>query len=72
MTDQIKEAWRRGDDTAAAKWILRYRRLKYRPQCLRAFRVGRAYKGEIGQIMQRAFAAVQRRRSTKSYEKENQ
>lgn len=58
----IIQNYRHGDDTAAARWLLRYRRLRFRPQCLRYFRTSdRAYPQHTHTIIT-AYRAIQRRR----------
>lgn len=66
MSESIAAEWKRGDDTRASELIRKKHGLKYKPQCLRAYRIGKAYQGETGQIMEQAYAAVQRRRKKQS------
>lgn len=62
MREEINARWKWGDDTAAASWLWRRHRLKFRPQCLRYFRrCERAYRAHEQKII-RAYRKVQRER----------
>lgn len=59
----IRRDWRHGDDSRAARWLRRYHRLRYPPQCLRYFRTNpMAYPVHIRQLFTRAYRRIQLRR----------
>lgn len=61
--DRINAQWRHGDDSRASRWLHRYHRLRYRPQCLRYFRTQpRAYAPQIRQLFTRAYLRTQQAR----------
>lgn len=66
---RIIRDYRHGDDSRAARWLARYRRLRFSPYALRYFRKNRmAYSPAIRQLFTLAYRAVQlrRRKTSKS------
>lgn len=64
--------WRHGDDTRAARWLRRYRRLSFTADTLRYFRKQpHAYGPELRALFVRAYRKIQNARKDKPHGKDN-
>lgn len=69
---RINTDYRHGDDTRAARWLRRYRRLSFTADTLRYFRKQpNAYTPELRALFVRAYRKIQNARKDKPHGKDN-